>query len=102
MDRFLFRARRAQRGSVAHAVDGLLGDLQGLRHSAADLRLRGPAIPAARQVSRRAEDRVGDGTELNLLAQRLLDLRLQHCLQILRRDRADELEANAVVAADYE
>ena len=52
---FFLGAGDPQRDRLAHAVDRHLGDVQGVRRDAADVHLRGAAIPAADETRRQPE-----------------------------------------------
>src|SRR4051794_33400337 len=65
-----------------------------------------PRLSVSRPARRDGRDEPGDdGCEGRLRSwrrERLLDLRFEHGLEVLRRDRADELERDAPVAPDQE
>ena len=89
-------------------IDRHLGGVQGVRRGAADLRVRGAAISAADEIRRQpkpgtitSNEPRGSGSTA-LRASALSIAGISALLQILRRDRPDQLVGDAAVAADHE
>src|SRR5262249_30237119 len=98
----------------------ILDQLQAVRLHAADLPVHDAAISAVAEIRNRAAQSAGRGrarslalrvrksgprgilASLGSVPQRLLELGLQNAIEIVRRDRTDELVGNPAVAADDE